>query len=359
MKINFVIPFTNKTGGTKIIFEYANRLKECGHDVVLYVPVIAYKYSVKGIYGLSRRMKATLGNIIKRRNKVNWFNLKVTVKLVPIIKNNYIRNADVIIATAWPTAYDVHNLNDFKGTKFYFIQHYEVWSGEKEDVDRTYLLPLKQIVIAKWLKELMRDQFKNEYSDIVYNGIDFNEFNNKSKIFNNKTICMLYHSLDWKGYRDGLAAFNKVKSKIPDLKLVLFGMERGQDIPEGVQFHLNPSREELVRIYCDSDVFIFPSKTEGWGLTPLEAMACKCAVIGTNVGALKEIGVNRINALISESGDIETLSENLYKILNDTNLLKSISINGYSTVLNFSWDKSVQQFEKILINSICKDNYIK
>lgn len=350
MKINFIIPFTSKTGGIKIVFEYANRLQERGHDILIYMPVIAYKFNGKGFIGLLKRIKATGGNI-KRTTKVEWFNLKVPLKLVPKISNRYIRDADYSIATAWPTAYDVNNLNLIKGNRYYFIQHYEIWSGTKEEVDRTYLLPLKQIVIAEWLKNLMENQFNNTKSQVAYNGIDFNQFNNNNKQYNNKIVCMMYHSLEWKGYKEGLKAFQNVKLKLPDLKLIIFGMEKNEDIPEYAEYHVNPSSEDLKQIYCDADVFIFPSKFEGWGLTPLEAMACKCAVVGTNAGAIGEIGVDGENVLISEPGDVEGIARNIYRILTHENLLRKISINGYNTVLNFSWDKSVDKFEKILVNS--------
>lgn len=355
MKISFIIPSTGKTGGIKMVFEYANRIKQRGHDVVIYVPMLAYKFNNTGFVGLFKILKASIGNTFKRGKKVEWFDSKVPIKLVPIISNQFIRDADAIIATAWPTAYDVHNLNKDKGSKFYFIQHYETWSGKKEDVDGSYLLPLKQIVIANWIKKLMNEEFNRSDSEVVYNGIDFNEFYNNRKYFNTKIICMMYHALEWKGYKDGLKAFEIVKSKISDLKLVVFGMERSEDIPDYVEFHLNPSKEELKDIYCKSDVFIFPSKFEGWGLTPLEAMACKCAVVGTNTGAIKEIGINGKNVLISEPGDINTLSENLKKILENNNLLRDISIEGYNTALRFSWDKSVDKFERILSNEITKN----
>lgn len=349
MKINFIVPFTSKTGGIKIVFEYANRLQERGHDILIYVPIVAYKFNNKGIIGSLKMFKSTGGNI-KRGTKVNWFDLKVPIKLVPFIKDKFIRNADAIIASAWPTAYDVYNLNKNKGNKFYFIQGYEIWSGPKDKVDGTYFLPLKQIVIANWLKVLMGKEFNNTSAEIIYNCIDFDEFNNNNKQFNNKVICMMHHSLECKGYKEGLKAFETIKAKFPDLKLILFGMEKGECIPKYAEFHLNPNRKELKDIYCKSDVFIFPSRFEGWGLTPLEAMACKCAVVGTNVGAIKEIGVNGENVMISEPGDISGLSENLYRILSDAKLLKDISYNGYKTVLNFSWDKSVKKFEETLKN---------
>lgn len=348
MMINFIAPFTNKTGGIKIIFEYANRLKEKEHDVVIYVPMKAYKFNNKGIIGKFKTIKSSLGNIFKRGTRVNWFNLDVSLRLVPLIKSKYIRDADVSIATAWPTAYDVYNLDDSKGKKYYFIQGYEIWSGNKYDVDNTYKLPLKQIVIAQWLKDLMENQFQSNDVTVAYNGIDFKEFYNNNKIFNNNIISMMYSRQNWKGYKEGLKAFERIKDRYHGLRLILFGMEKGDDIPDYAELHLNPSKKELREIYSNSDIFIFPSKFEGWGLTPLEAMACKCAVVGTKVGCMCEIGIHKQNAMLSESNDIETMSYNIECLLNDKQLLESVSEEGFKTVLKFDWNKSVKQFEEIL-----------
>lgn len=349
MRINFIVPFTSKTGGIKIVFEYANRLKKRGHDVIIYVPMIAYRFNNEGIIGKLKIIKSSLGNTFKRGTRVKWFDLNVPIRLIPLIKSKYIRNADVVIATAWPTAYDVYNLNNDKGEKYYFIQGYEVWSGSKFEVDDTYRLPLKQIVIAQWLKDLMNGKFKNTNAVVAYSGIDFREFYNDNKVFDNNIISMMYSNQKSKGYKEGLEAFERIKNKYPDLKLVLFGMEKGNDIPDCAEFHLNPSKEELREIYSNSDIFIFPSKFEGWGLTPLEAMACKCAVVGTKVGCMCEIGIHKRNAMLSEPNDIEAMSYNIECLLNNKQLLESISQKGYKTVLKFGWDKSVKKFEKILM----------
>lgn len=353
MKINFILPFTYCTGGIKIAFEYANRLKEKGHDIIIYIPMVAYKFNLDGINGFINRLKSSLGNTLKRGTKVKWFNLDVEVKLVPLIKDRYIRDADVTIATAWPTAYDVYNLSEEKGDKFYLIQHYEEWSGPIEEVDGSYRLPLKHIVIAKWIYDLMKTKFNKE-KDIylVYNGINFDEFNcSQKEIKKKKTVAMLYHKLEWKGYKDGLIAFENARRKYGEnLKLKLFGTEYGEDIPQYAEFYLNPDKDTLRKIYCDSEIFIYPSRNEGWGLTPMEAMACKCVVIGSNTGCISEIGEDNKNCMIVQPGDIESLTDKLINIVNNENLIENIGNAGYKTVSNFSWNKSVDKFEKIIKN---------
>ena len=350
MKINFVIPFTGSTGGIRVVYEYCNRLKANGHDVLIYSPMKAYKFNNDySILGRLKTFKATLGNIFKRGNKVEWFDLKVDIKLVPKISNKYIRNADVTIATAWPTAYDVDKLSSEKGKKIYFIQHYETWSGPIDEVDGSYRLNLNQIVIAKWLKILMKEKFSKE-SLLLYNGIEDEMFlNNTKKINNNITCCILYNSLEWKGFHDGLKAFKIAKSKFKNIRLKVFGLEDLEEsLGEGIEYYQNPKREQLKNIYEDSDIYIFPSKKEGWGLTVIEAMANKCTVVGTDTGSIEEVGINRINCLKSTPNNVEKLAENLIYSIEHEEIRNLISSNGYELALNFKWKESLSKLESYL-----------
>lgn len=349
MKINIIIPFTSLTGGVRIIFEYANRLMKKNHDVVIYSLLIPYKIYYPRYMDKLRMTRDILKNI-KKWNKVDWFDLNVPIKIIPSVNNKFIRDADIIIATAWPTASQVFDLEQCKGKKVYFVQDYEIWHGHEEQVNYSYKLPMTQIVIASWLRDLMVTKFKKNNVNLIYNGIDFSELYNNKKNINEdgRIVSMLYHHLESKGFADGLKAFEEVKMKLPDLKLILFGSSSGDNIPEYAEFHLKPSREELREIYCKSDLFIFSSRAEGWGLTPLEAMACKCAVAATNTGAIKEIGINGVNTLVSEPGDVKALADNIYKILTDKSLLNRISTGGYETIQKFDWENSVISFEKVL-----------
>ena len=357
MKINMILPFTYFTGGIKVALEYSNRLKNLGHDVIVYFPMKAYGSNNNNrILEFLKILKGTIGNTFKRGRNIAWFNLKCESKLVPAIKDKYIRDADISIATAWPTAFDVYNLNDNKGKKIYFIQGYEIWSGNKKQADKSYQLDLNQIVIAKWLKDLMKEKF-NKDASLIYNGIDKEEFISKEKLINdNLVFCMLYHKLECKGFNDGLKAFEMVKKKYPNISLKLFGLEEGDNIPKYAEFYKNPSKETIKEIYCSSDIYIFPSRNDGWGLTVIEAMACKCAVVGTKTGALDEIGIDMQNCLISNTEDVEGLANNLFKLVENRDLLRKVSENGYNAALNFNWDNSVNKLEALFNELVCNNS---
>lgn len=263
--------------------------------------------------------------------------------------NATIRNADALIATAWVTAFTVFNLDASKGEKFYFIQDYEIWDN-KELGEQSYKLPLHHIVIAKWIDKILTGQLGCEPADIVYNGIDTDFFHPASKKEEHQEIqcLMLYHTLPKKGVGDGVEVFKKAKEKQPNLSLTMFGMYKRPEIECLDHYYQNPKREELRNLYQQADLFIFPSREEGWGLTPLEAMACGCPVVGTNVGCMTELGIDGKNVLLSEPGDVNGMAMSIKRLVGNPELMKKLSDNGLKTVSELSWELSADEILSIL-----------
>ena len=174
MKINFIIPFTGKTGGINVVLEYCRLLKQFGHDVKIYYPLLPYWPTTNSIAQLKKVaswIKTALKNSIFLQRGIALYNAFIKVTAVPLIQNLFIRNADICIATAWPTAYDVNKLSLQKGTKFYLVQGYEIWSCSKEVVDNSYRLPLRLITISPWLTNLMEDKFNRGVEAEINNGV--------------------------------------------------------------------------------------------------------------------------------------------------------------------------------------------
>lgn len=349
MRVNFILPGLGDSGGIQVVKKYAELFRERGIDVVIYSSIIAdnlHRYPVE-IKNKVHQVYCTCKTL-----KVKKSNAKPYIQWIPTISDKYIRSADATIATTWVSAYKVAKLNQKCGKKFYFIQDYEIWDN-KELGEQSYKLPLHHIVIAKWIDKILTEQLGCEPADIVYNGIDTDFFHSAPKKEDHEKIrcLMLYHTLPKKGVDDGVEAFKKAKMQYPNLSLSMFGMYKKPEIECLDHYYQNPKREELRNLYQQADLFIFPSREEGWGLTPLEAMACGCPVVGTNVGCMTELGVDGKNALLSEPYDVNNLAKNIKKVIEDDELRKTLSENGARTVAGLSWEKSADNFINILNKS--------
>ena len=345
MKINIVFPEFGLSGGVMVGLRYARALTDLGHDVLCYAQRAPYRFpqSVKGALHNVHRMISNY-DVNRALERCGSFKYKVPL----FITDKTVRNADVTIATAWCTAFDVDRLSASKGRKYYFIQGHEIWDDKDKGI-QSYKLPLKHIAIAKWIDDILVKDYGCEPATIVHNGVDLNVFKpKKSKREENMTISMMYHLLAKKGIPDGLQALEEIHKKYPDIKMIMFGKPDFSDKPDYIEYHRDPSLELLVSIYQQSDIFLFPAREEGWGLTVIEAMACGCAVVGTNAGALLEVGKDNVNALISEPGKPEQLIMNLERLIQDKELLNTIQDNAINTAQEFDWNKSYQKFEKAL-----------
>ena len=94
---------------------------------------------------------------------------------------------------------------------------------------------------------------------------------------------------------------------------------------------------ELMQLYGLCVAFVFPSLHEGFGLPPLEAMACGAPVITSNVTSLPEV-VGREDAMFNPLS-VFSISEKMEQILSDENFRTSLINYGVKRVKEFSWDK--------------------
>ncbi|MBA7490640.1 D-inositol-3-phosphate glycosyltransferase [subsurface metagenome] len=351
MKITFCVNTTGLTGGVKVVFIYANKLTENGHQVLIVYPYnLSGKWTFKNIIlFLLKWLKFDLLKIFGLTG-ADWFPLKAQISRVPTLSNKWIPDADVVIATANETADWVAKLPIEKGEKFYFIQNYETWTRDKKLVDDTWKLPLKKIVIANWLKKLGEEEFKQNISGMITNGVDFEKFKNPGKIYHKpKRILMMYSPLKFKGFSDGLEAYNIVKKKYPEVKLILFSAySPGPDVPKEIEFHLNPPQNKLREIYSSCDIFVSPSHMEGCQLPPMEAMACKTAVVATDVGGVPDYTIPGKTALVVPPKKPKLLAKAILGLLKDEDKLRKISQAGYYHIRKFTWDKAAEKFERVL-----------
>lgn len=116
------------------------------------------------------------------------------------------------------------------------------------------------------------------------------------------------------------------------------------------------SWEELHALYHGASLFVFPSFYEGFGLPPLEAMACGVPVITSNVSSLPEV-VGDAAALV-DPADEEQLTHSMENVLSDASLRHDLVQKGFERAKLFSWEKTAEQtlnlYEKVYYGNVGK-----
>jgi glycosyltransferase involved in cell wall biosynthesis len=99
--------------------------------------------------------------------------------------------------------------------------------------------------------------------------------------------------------------------------------------------------EDLPALYSLADVFAFPSLYEGFGLPPLEAMACGVPVVCSNTSSLPEV-VGDAGILVSPY-DVDALSDALASLLDDPVRRRELADRGLKRARQFTWERSARQ----------------
>jgi len=284
--------------------------------------------------------------------------LKIVESHRPITDKD-VPDADVVIASWWEMAEWVANLSEIKGAKVYFIQGHaaEFDHLPKERVKATYSLPMYKITISKWLVDLHKTRYGNADIAFIPNSVDTEQFNAPPR---NKqttpTIGMLYSTLPLKGCDISFKAFYMVAQKFPELCLVAFGTEKPSSqlpLPLNTVYTQSPAQKTIKDIYARCDVWLCGSWSEGFHLPPLEAMACYCPVVSTQVGGSIDIIEEGINGYLAPLGDSEELANHLIHILSLSNeKWRAMSDAAHVTATQYTWDDATERLEQALYTAV-------
>jgi glycosyltransferase involved in cell wall biosynthesis len=357
--ITFLLPGLGNipVGGFKVAYEYANGLARRGWQVRLVHPCILSSEEIDTVRSsLLRRGRRWIGyqrrRVTRDYRPDKWFRIEPGVELLCTRTPEacYLPPSDIWVATFWYTAKWVAT---YPGARVYLIQHLETFAGPEPEVMATWKLPLRKVVISRWLEDIARSL--GESADYIPNGLDFDVFGldippEKRHPF---TVAMLYHESDWKGSRDGLQALLKVKKKVPGLQAIIFGVYPiPPELPTWVEYYQNPPQRRLREIYNRASIFLSPSWAEGWPLPPAEALECGAALAVTDIGGHREYAHQGKTALLSPPRDPDALAANVIEMLENQELRVRLAHQGHEHIQQFTWDRAVTSFEAVVKDAL-------
>lgn len=322
MKINFNLWSAGVSGGNRTIYQLANKLAEHGHEVSITSLAIGGTHKWFGdvnahfsYVGLNVFQKAARKFLFDPRWDVDW--ARRLAEATP--------ECDVNVATYCFTAYPV--LWSGKGKPFYFVQGYEPFFFENK-IDRnlsklTYDLPLQKLVVSHWLKEKVGGFY-------VGNGVDLSQFNSKEEQMKKPFVLFFAKGKSW---------LNHLK-KVMETKNVSYDFL----VADG---ELNV--RQMLEAYRRALVVVFVSDAEGFGLVPLESMACGTPVVSSFCSGVSEYLVNDVNGLAVPVGSpIEDYLEKTDFILRKKDICNRLVKGGFETAKQHDFETVVDRFEEAI-----------
>jgi glycosyltransferase involved in cell wall biosynthesis len=98
---------------------------------------------------------------------------------------------------------------------------------------------------------------------------------------------------------------------------------------------------DLPGLYNGADLFVYPSHYEGFGLPPLEAMACGTAVVCSNASSLPEVVGDA--ALTVDLSDVDALVQAMHRLLTDVSLREELRQKGLRRAGHFTWERAARE----------------
>ncbi|MAF20519.1 MAG: glycosyl transferase family 1 [Parcubacteria group bacterium] len=221
----------------------------------------------------------------------------------------------------------------------------------------------KIIAVSEFTKKDILKYFKTDSKKIkvIYegtSGIGLSRPNpNKTKPY----LLYVGNAYPHKNLKRLILAFKKVAgNKQGDLRLVLVGeidyfykrlksfVQNSQSsISDSVVFADFISNQELADLYQNASLYVFPSLCEGFGLPPLEAMACQLPVVCSKTSCLPEVLGS--GAVYFNPQSVDDMADKILQILKDKELQDKLILKGGQIVKKYQWTKTAQQTLNIYI----------
>ncbi len=207
---------------------------------------------------------------------------------------------------------------------------------------------------------------------VVYNGVDHTRFRydmpreRVSEIRSRyglmgRTVLAVGNMNPKKNILRLVSAFREVAKSIADVQLLLIGKntQYGQIVRECIETSGLDSRirftgyvpdEDLPLLYRASDLFVFPSLFEGFGLPLLEAMACGTPIVSSNATCLPEVAGEA--AVLIDPEDEQRMAEAICCVLTDNAVRMRLIEQGLKRSQTFSWGEAARQALRVYEDAI-------
>jgi glycosyltransferase involved in cell wall biosynthesis len=357
MRITFLMPADDLTGGNRVVATYARELQALGHEVL----VVSNAPSPLTVRETLRMVRRGEWPMLKQRLQPPPGHIRLSGvphrtlgRARPIVAAD-LPDADVVVATWWETAVWMAALPACKGRKVHLIQGYEVWGGEhlRQRVHDALRLPNRKVAISPGLKQDIEAVLGDLDMAVVPNAVDLGQFDAPPRCRHQPpTVGFIYAHAAIKGADRCLQAIALARQQRPELQVVCFGGDLpgpGLPLPADCRFTHRPAQEALAAHYSACDVWLFASRLDSFGLPILEAMACRTPVIGVPVGAAPDLLANGRGVLIDSRDETALVAEMAAAIVRAIEMPEAdwlaMSAAAYARARSYSWRDAARRLE--------------
>ena len=380
-RIHFVLAANNSSSQTRVTAEYANQLAKRGFEVTLSIPRFDfYDFVLWRLQRPDRRPLRRLRqwfswlalpwlkSLLVRRP---WFGLEGH-RLDPQVRvsryhsrpsDKNMPDADVVIAFQCYLLPHLLSLNPSKGRVVGSIR-LDYGAGMADPVEEVaqwrefcnsfyQRLSVPLFAVSKKAMESAR-KMGIPVETVIENGVNTEEFRDGGRRGAVRPLRIILFTNDHpqKGQDFGCAAIRKARQALAGRQGIEICSAGGGVKPQHQElFDRNYgylTGADYVRMFQETDIFVFPSLYEGFPAVPLEAMACGCALVTTRVSGVEEYAVHGNNAMVCAPGEVERMAQNILALVSDAGLRDSLRREGLATAGRYSWERAGEKLSAFL-----------
>ena len=373
-------------GISRVVYDLSRTLLKDGHDVT----VITYRDGDVPYFEDDRGVKVyRVDNyMINPNNFIDWImqlNFAMLAKANEIISEQ--GNFDVIHAHDWLVANAAKTIKNSYNIPIVSTIH-ATEAGRNSGIhdetqryinDTEWMLTYESsevIVNSNYMKSELQRLFGLPYEkiNVIPNGVNINLFNGIDRDYdfrrrfamdNEKIILYIGRLVYEKGIQYLISAMPKILQGYHDTKLVVCGKGGMLDelkqqvdrmgISEKVYFAGYMNGKDVQKMYKASDVAVFPSTYEPFGIVALEAMLSEIPVVVSDIGGLNEIVEHKVNGMKTYCGNPNSIADSILEVLYDHKLCVDMAKRAKNKVRNeYNWSKIAQDTHFAYQKAICQ-----
>ena len=225
----------------------------------------------------------------------------------------------------------------------------------------------KVITVSDWTRNIVVNRYGIDPNKVVtvHNAVDFSGRSDMkvNRTVNEKIVTFLGRVTLQKGPEYFIEAARKVLDRCDNVRFVMAGsgdllnrsVRRVAQLGMADKFHFTGFLRgaDVQRMFAYSDVYVMPSVSEPFGISPLEAMICNVPSIISKQSGVAEVLRHAIKV---DFWDIDALADSIYALVTYPSIAKVASEKGYEEVSTLKWNNAAAKMKAVYADAIKSNN---
>jgi glycosyltransferase involved in cell wall biosynthesis len=339
MKLAFILPGRDSSGGVRCVSLVAQRLRDRGHSVRLF-----YRKPTREIRDWARLIRGR----VFHSTAPDWIRqFRGKVEAFEDLAGKHFDRDEILIAVGMSECAQLDRVERLPNLKVQYLHGSTPLSPAL--VDKALSMPLPKIVVASYLKQLVGSRGRGQdVAAVIHNGIDLNDYFPSVPDSQRDGVGTIYGQHPVKDPETTISALTRFSEARPEIPVRVFSVDRRPKDISARSYWRHPSLAQAREIYSRSLVWLVTSLSEGFSMPVLEAMACGCVVVATDCGGPRDIVEDGVNGFLVPVRDVEAILNRVQMLIDNPDLCSRVREQGFRTVRRFTWEKCIDELERTL-----------